>query len=772
MTSSLNSKTTQDAGVAALPRRKKETSSKPGDVSALNFWTLLHGLRKCWLPAFVVGTLLSGSVVALLWYLQPAPKQIARSLLFVSANHPFILFPRNDGYNFEMYQRSQVALVKSRFVLNAALKEETPEPVAKLSLIQEQPDPIQWLEREIQVDFAVSPETMRISMRGDNTREMPIIVNAVKKVYLDQIVGKEKKERIERLEMLEKAFSKVDEDKKKIKLDLEKLSKAAGGGNAQLLQINQLIKMEELGMAKKELADTRFQLAKLNGKIESQMARERAGEHLARALYFHFPTNFPPTGSVSLAIAGLLMHERLQEAKMPLNVTEKIEELIQLDPDFRKLSMDERELSKRLNAVRKVNPDDAPKDAILKIEAELKEIRDKMATKRKDVLPMLRDKILREAKIGAMSILEQLQFDKAILVQMQIVLEKEIEQLVQDVQNLNRANLDMDAQMEELALKDSTWKKLNNEIEIIKFEATAPARVYKLEDAIIITEPSRTTSRLAMMGFAGLACMGLVCLAFGFWETMAHRVNSPTQLIQNTGMQLMGNLPEYSKAVQTKKKNDGHYESLLSDSVDAMRTLLLFVSKMEGIRTVLVTSAVSGEGKTFSACHLAASLARAGRKTLLLDCDIRNPAVHNVFEVALHPGLCEILRGQCDLTAGIRSGSVENLMIMTAGEIDEFALRLLALEKTAEVFKVLKEEYDFIVVDSSPVLPVPDALVISPHVDAACLSILRDVSQYPKVHEAYRRLECLGVRILGAVFNGSQDDTSAMYNYTLPSKTN
>ncbi len=771
MTSSLDSKTAQDAGVAALPRRKKEKSSKSGEASPLNIWILLQGLKRRWLPAAVLGSLLAGLVVTLLWVLQPAPKQVARSLLYVSARDPFILAPRNDDLSFDMFKSSQAYLVKSRPVLTAALKEKEPEPVAKLSLIQEQTDPIQWLEKEIQVDFAVSPETMRISMRGDNAREMLIIVNAVTKVYLNEYGDKDNVKRSKHLEQLQELlakYEKIKQDKKTTKDNLIK----AGTGNSDLLLFKQKVASEEKQMATKELLETKMQITRLSSKIDFLTTQERAGEDLAMALYFQFPTNSPATGSVSIAIAGVLMSERLQHDQIPPQMKERFEELFRADPEVQKLLKLEGDLSKQANAFRKVLPDNASKESILAIDEELKKIREKVATERKQAIPKLLDRIRREANIGSLSSLQQMQLDHVLLIKWEKVLEGEIEKHIKEEKDLGRATVDLQEITEELESTDALCKKFNTQIQNLKVEENAPRRISRLEEAAIVAEGNRTTSRLAMMGFAGLACMALVCLAFGFWETMAHRVSSPSQLIQNTGMQLMGNLPEYSKAVQSKKKNDGHYESLLSDSVDAMRTLLLFVSKMEGIRTVLVTSAVSGEGKTFSACHLAASLARAGRKTLLLDCDIRNPAVHNVFEMALIPGLCEVLRGECELTAGIHSGNVDNLTVMPAGQINELALRVLALEKTAEVFKALKKQYDFIVVDSSPVLPVPDALVISPHVDAACLSILREVSQYPKVQEAYRRLENLGVRILGAIFNGSQDETSAMYNYTLPSKTN
>jgi Mrp family chromosome partitioning ATPase len=107
---------------------------------------------------------------------------------------------------------------------------------------------------------------------------------------------------------------------------------------------------------------------------------------------------------------------------------------------------------------------------------------------------------------------------------------------------------------------------------------------------------------------------------------------------------------------------------MLTESVDAVRTLLLHAAHNEGLRVVMVTSAVGGEGKTSLSCHLAASLARSGRKTLLVDGDMRNPSCHRMFEVELEPGLSELLRGETDAAEAIHSTPAATLSVLPAGQ--------------------------------------------------------------------------------------------------------
>jgi capsular exopolysaccharide synthesis family protein len=183
--------------------------------------------------------------------------------------------------------------------------------------------------------------------------------------------------------------------------------------------------------------------------------------------------------------------------------------------------------------------------------------------------------------------------------------------------------------------------------------------------------------------------------------------------------------------------------------------MILHESRGEAIRVVMITSAVKGEGKTSLACHLAISLARAGRRTLLIDCDLRSPTAHRLFDLPPGPGLSEVLRGEVDVADVLQPTLACGLYLIPAGRCDAHAIQALAQDPIQALFGDLRGRYDFIIVDSAPVLTVVDSLLVSQNVDAVILSILRDVSQVPKVYAAYERLAVLGIRMLGAVVNGT-----------------
>ncbi len=195
----------------------------------------------------------------------------------------------------------------------------------------------------------------------------------------------------------------------------------------------------------------------------------------------------------------------------------------------------------------------------------------------------------------------------------------------------------------------------------------------------------------------------------------------------------------------------------VSESVDALRTVLLHDSG-GGPRLLLVTSAVGREGKTALAVRLAASLARAWRKTLFIDADLRKPEAHTLFDTPLEPGLSEVLRGEAEVSEVIQPTELSRLWMIPAGHWDAHANQALAQEGAGGLFTRLKESFDFIVIDAGPVLPVADALLLCTHVNTVLLTVRSGVSHLPTVEAAQRRLATVDAPLRGVVLMGPDAD--------------
>jgi capsular exopolysaccharide synthesis family protein len=238
---------------------------------------------------------------------------------------------------------------------------------------------------------------------------------------------------------------------------------------------------------------------------------------------------------------------------------------------------------------------------------------------------------------------------------------------------------------------------------------------------------------------------GAIVFSISFWEHRAHRIHSQDDVVHELGIKVVGTMLGIpSTRLEAIWKPSGSQGPLwqhhLIESVDTTRIMPMYEARAELYRVVLVTSAVRGEGKTSLSIHLATSLARSGKRTLLIDGDFRRPMVHRHYDQPRGPGFCELVRAEIGLDDAIRPTPSNNLWIIPAGHHDTHTLSVLSQPGAQGLFDHLREEFDFVVLDSAPVLPEADTLLLSQHADAVLFSVLRDVSQLPKIHAAYERI--------------------------------
>jgi len=142
---------------------------------------------------------------------------------------------------------------------------------------------------------------------------------------------------------------------------------------------------------------------------------------------------------------------------------------------------------------------------------------------------------------------------------------------------------------------------------------------------------------------------------------------------------------------------------------------------------------------------------------VLVDFDLRRPALDGIFGLSVEPGVCEILRSRGAVPPVARPTAVEHLSVVTAGRWDRQTLAALANGAARILLDELRAEYEFVIIDSSPILPVADTRLVSQHVDSVVLSVFLDVSQSPKVLAAYEILEAFGVQSVEAVVTGGDE---------------
>jgi len=236
------------------------------------------------------------------------------------------------------------------------------------------------------------------------------------------------------------------------------------------------------------------------------------------------------------------------------------------------------------------------------------------------------------------------------------------------------------------------------------------------------------------------------------FEYLRDRVSTPEEVSQRVGLRVIGTVPRISRS--RKKPNDGH----VAECVDGIRAVISQTGR-EAPKVILVTSAVEHEGKTTFAAQLAASLARAGRRTLLLDGDLRHPNMHLALGLDLRAGFPELLRGEIGNDEAVQPTTIDGLFAVTGGTCDYAAITALSRPETATLIKGFRESFDHVVIDAGPVLEFADVLLLGQLSDVALVVTMRDVSRMPQVTSAVHRLRSVNIRVLGTVVNGVSDST-------------
>ncbi len=195
-----------------------------------------------------------------------------------------------------------------------------------------------------------------------------------------------------------------------------------------------------------------------------------------------------------------------------------------------------------------------------------------------------------------------------------------------------------------------------------------------------------------------------------------------------------------------------------SEAYKLLRTNIMFSMADEGSCKVIgVTSALRGEGKSTTAANLAYTLAQSGKKTLLMEADMRIPVQASVFRLEESPGLSHVLTGMSSLKEAIRQQTpIRTMCILPAGEIPPNPSELLSSKHMGAVMNALIDVFDYIIVDLPPINAVSDGLAVSKLLTGTIVVVRQDYCDQQSLAETMRRLEMLEVKLLGFVFNSAE----------------
>ncbi|MBY0526630.1 MAG: polysaccharide biosynthesis tyrosine autokinase [Gemmataceae bacterium] len=269
-----------------------------------------------------------------------------------------------------------------------------------------------------------------------------------------------------------------------------------------------------------------------------------------------------------------------------------------------------------------------------------------------------------------------------------------------------------------------------------------------------------------------LVGIGLVYLA----EITDHRFRSPEEVGKRLSLPVVGYVPHIprndklgKRAAQAKLDPtlDAYHRprSALAEVYRGVRTALFFSQQGERNQLIQVTSGLKGEGKSTIAANLAISIAQSGKRTLLIDADLRRPTLHKLFNLPSTHGLVSIITNDCKPEEVVVSSAVPNLWVLGCGRPPPNPAEVLTSALFHDLLESFRAEYDFVIVDSPPLLVVTDPSVIAPIVDGVLLVVRMGANARQPAERSREVLKTLGANIVGAVVNDVGESSRPGYGY-------
>lgn len=334
--------------------------------------------------------------------------------------------------------------------------------------------------------------------------------------------------------------------------------------------------------------------------------------------------------------------------------------------------------------------------------------------------------------------------------------ERQLEQQVQTVQKM------ADALQAELQLAKMAEAVEAGQVEIVDLAAVPGGPI-----------PSGSPRKIALGIVIGLLLGVALAVVVDGMNTSIRRRTDIERVLQVPGLAVIPRLVQggnaSGKITRMLPRRSGNGEvsrranpdlvtlaDIRSASAEAYRTLrtnLIFSQSVQALRTIVVTSASPGEGKTTTAANLAVSFAQYGMRVLLVDCDLRRARLHKVFDIGREPGITEMVLGREEPEAVTRETDVTGLYVIPSGVLPPNPSELLGGERMRKCLAALSEAFDLIILDTPPLLAASDGAILATLSDGVVLVLRAGATEGEAAQQALQQLNAVGARVIGAVLN-------------------
>ncbi|MFN2292778.1 MAG: polysaccharide biosynthesis tyrosine autokinase [Candidatus Promineifilaceae bacterium] len=315
----------------------------------------------------------------------------------------------------------------------------------------------------------------------------------------------------------------------------------------------------------------------------------------------------------------------------------------------------------------------------------------------------------------------------------------------------------LDASEQSISLKERTLATLLDQYERARTnEALIANSVSIVEPANLPVTPSKPNKTLNIVLGALVGLLGGIVLAF-LVDNLDTRMYSVDQIESVTMLPTMGTIPaSKNEKLTIARLNDGSYPQV--EAFRRLRTNLVSLERNQDDNVVMITSAQRGEGKSTISANLAVALSQSGRTVVVVDCDMRLPALHKIFDLPNKRGLTSILTKDISLEEAVLHSVYPRLTVLTSGPLPPNPTELLGSFQMVELVEKLRQEYDYVLLDTPALLSVADAAVVTPIANTVVWVISQGQTRRSDVEAVRRQLLNVGVKSIDVVINRSSLD--------------
>ena len=311
--------------------------------------------------------------------------------------------------------------------------------------------------------------------------------------------------------------------------------------------------------------------------------------------------------------------------------------------------------------------------------------------------------------------------------------------------------------------------------EIADVFTTEIKKIYKIDNVSTIDrakvpkEVANNTFKrdIVLAVFLGIFMgIGIIFILYYFDDT----IKSNEDIEEKIGLPVLSKIfkSDVSKKDKTELVLSKYPKALVSESIKTLRTNLQFSSVDEDIKTILVTSSMPGEGKSFVSANLAIAFAQARKRVLLVDCDMRKGRQHLLFNVSNSKGLSKLLISKVkpsEITDYINQTQIKNLSLLTRGSCPPNPSELLGSKKNKQVIDILKNDYDVIIFDGAPCNGISDSLIMSSLIDKVIIVSAEGITPKEIIENTKNSLEKVDASVAGIVINKVNRKNVKYYGY-------